>query len=94
MPSPILYFQCLSGISGDMTVACLLDLGADETVLREGLKSLNLEGYTIEISRTQKCGISTCDFNVILEHEHHEHNHHEHHHHEHEHRTIQDINTH
>ena len=98
MPSPILYFQCLSGISGDMTVACLLDLGADETVLREGLKSLNLEGYTIEISHTQKCGISACDFNVILEHEHHEHNHHEHHHHEHhhhehEHRTIQDINT-
>lgn len=108
MPSPILYFQCLSGISGDMTVACLLDLGADETVLRKGLKSLNLEGYSIEISRTQKCGISSCDFNVILEHEHnheqyHHNHHHEHHHHEHEHehyhhehhqhRTIQDINT-
>ena len=64
----MLYFQCFSGISGDMTVAALLDLGADQKILLEGLQSLSLEGYHIHISRTQKCGISACDFDVVLDH--------------------------
>jgi uncharacterized protein (TIGR00299 family) protein len=62
-----LYLECSSGISGDMTVAALLDLGADERILREGLESLNVPGYEIEISRIKKSGIDVCDFNVILE---------------------------
>lgn len=61
-----LYLETNSGISGDMTVAALLDLGADEQVLRDGLASLNVDGYDIKISRTQKCGITACDFDVIL----------------------------
>ena len=95
-----LYLECNSGISGDMTVAALLDLGADEQVLRETLKSLPLSGYTVEISRVKKAGIDCCDFHVKLDtdnHDHdmeylygHEHGHHiheafnEHHHHIHE----------
>jgi uncharacterized protein (TIGR00299 family) protein len=86
--------ECYSGISGDMTVASLLDLGGDREVLMEGLKSLNVSEYRIEIGRTKKCGIDACDFNVVLEqecehhhdHEHeHEHNHGHEHHHEHRH---------
>ena len=90
-----LYLECYSGISGDMTVAALLDLGADQQVLLEGLESLNLPGYQLKIGRVKKNGIDACDFDVILdepEHHHdhdHEHDHdhdHEHHHdHEHEH---------
>ena len=38
----ILYFECFSGISGDMTVASLLDLGADEGKLRGALDSLGM----------------------------------------------------
>ena len=38
--SKTLYLECYSGISGDMTVAALLDLGADREVLKESLKSL------------------------------------------------------
>lgn len=62
-----LYLECYSGISGDMTVAALLDLGADEKVLREVLDSLPLDGYHVEISRVLKSGIDACDFNVVLE---------------------------
>ena len=50
----ILYLECCSGISGDMTVAALLDLGADEEKLRESLASLPLDGYLIQISRVEK----------------------------------------
>ena len=95
----ILYLECYSGISGDMTVASLLDLGADRKVLEDALASLHVDGYQIRIGRTCKCGIDACDFDVILdesacvpdhEHEHdhgHDHDHgHEHGHgHEHDH---------
>lgn len=63
----ILYFECFSGISGDMTVASLLDLGADEGRLRGALDSLGMEDeFEIRIGRTKKCGIDACTFDVIL----------------------------
>lgn len=65
-----LYLECYSGISGDMTVAALLDLGADEQVMREALDSLSLPGFRVEIRRVRKSGIDACDFNVILDREH------------------------
>lgn len=70
-----LYFECASGISGDMTVAALLDLGADEDVLKKALASLPLHGYAIEISRVKKSGLDCCDFDVILDAEHENHDH-------------------
>ena len=76
----ILYLECYSGISGDMTVSALLDLGADQRVLIDGLNSLKVEGYEIKIGRTKKAGIDACSFDVILEHQHHHHDHHHHHH--------------
>ncbi len=80
-----LYLECYSGISGDMTVAALLDLGADQQVLLDGLASMNLPGYQLSIGRVKKNGIDACDFDVILDEPPHDH-HHEHcHEHEHEH---------
>lgn len=74
--SNTLYLECYSGISGDMTVAALLDLGANENVLEKALKSLPVSGFEIRITRTKKSGIDACDFNVILdsEHENYDHN--------------------
>ncbi|RAK11865.1 hypothetical protein C8C77_101179 [Halanaerobium saccharolyticum] len=63
----ILYFDLLSGISGDMTIASLLDLGVDQDRFLEELKKLNLAGYEIEISTVQKNGITATDFKVVLE---------------------------
>ena len=68
-----LYLECYSGISGDMTVAALLDLGADQTVLEEALKSLPLSGFETRVSRVKKAGIDACDFNVVLDHDNHDH---------------------
>ena len=70
-----LYLECYSGISGDMTVAALLDLGADEKVLLEALESLPVSGFRVEIKRVVKSGIDACDFRVILDKEHENHDH-------------------
>lgn len=43
-----LYLECTSGISGDMTVAALLDLGADQKKLVRTLKSLPVKGFDIK----------------------------------------------
>lgn len=70
-----LYLECYSGISGDMTVAALLDLGADREVLEKTLKSLGVSGFRIEISRVKKSGLDACDFAVILDEAHENHDH-------------------
>lgn len=73
MKENILYLECSAGISGDMAVAALLDLGADRQVLMKSLNSLPLSDYSIEIKYVFKSGIRACDFNVILEHDNHDH---------------------
>ena len=70
-----LYLECTSGISGDMTVAALLDLGADQKKLVRTLKSLPVKGFDIKISRVMKSGIDACDFDVLLDHDHENHDH-------------------
>lgn len=89
-----LYLECASGISGDMTTAALLDLGADKEALEKALKSLPLDGYEIQISRVKKAGLDVCDFLVKLDEAHENHDHdmeylyghlHDHHHSGHDH---------
>lgn len=70
-----LYLECNAGISGDMTVAALLDLGADEKLLRNVLNSIPAEGFLVEISRVKKAGIDCCDFCVVLDSAHENHDH-------------------
>ena len=55
-----------SGISGDMTVAALLDLGASEEHLREQLATLPVDGFEVAVTRANKHGIDACDFDVQL----------------------------
>lgn len=62
-----LYLECNAGISGDMAVAALLDVGADESALKEVLASVPADGFSTVISRVKKAGLDCCDFNVILD---------------------------
>ena len=100
MREKILYFDCSAGISGDMTLGALIDLGADKNAFLTELEKLHLEGYEIAFETTQRNAITATHVNVILTgqeqvhdhthiHEHiHDHGHtheHDHEHHSHDH---------
>lgn len=88
----VLYIDAPFGISGDMLVAALLDMGADYEKLTKVLHSLEVKGFQTQMSRVKKSGLDMCDFLVKLDEAHENHDHdmaylhgHEHHEHEHEH---------
>ena len=62
-----LYLDCGSGISGDMFVAAMIDLGADPNTLQKALDSIPADGFFVEIGRVKKSGIDCCDFRVRLD---------------------------
>lgn len=62
----VLYFDCTSGISGDMTLAALLDLGVDQNYLINELKKLNVDGYELIIQKKERHSIQMMDVDVIL----------------------------
>jgi len=66
----ILYLDCFSGISGDMTVAALADAGADRGYMESELQKLQLEPYTLHWKTVIKCGVSALKFDVVLDPEH------------------------
>lgn len=83
---PVLYLDLFSGISGDMFLGALLDLGVDARALERELRKLKLDGYHLHIDRRQKSGIDGVKFDVHLAHSHSHHHHdgshsHDHHHH-------------
>ena len=87
-----LFFECANGISGDMSVAALLDLGADRNKLDKALKSINLDDeFSYEIKEVKVNSIKATDFNVIYD------NNNYHHHQQHEncehhvHRNLDDV---
>ena len=95
-----LYIEGACGISGDMMVASLLDLGASREKLDKAIESLHLEGFHYHIERKNSYSIAGLDFDVHLHHhdephEEHYHEHHEHEHvhghHHHEHRHLHDV---
>ncbi len=88
-----LYLEGACGISGDMTVAALLDLGGDRDKLDAVLKSLHVDGFDYTVSPSQSHGIAGCDFNVVLHEHKHEHGDEHGHHHHHEHRNLSDVET-
>ncbi|MEH7380398.1 LarC family nickel insertion protein [Bacillus sp. JJ1533] len=81
-----LYFDCFSGISGDMVIGALLDAGGDPQLLVEELKKLRFEDeYKLDWKKVVKNGITSTKFDVILKNEDSDHTHEHHHSHDHGH---------
>ena len=85
-----LYFDCFSGISGDMTLGALVDLGVPEDYLIKELQTLHIDDeFKLTFEKTQKMGITGTKAHVHV-HEHH-HDPEVGHHHNHEHRNLHSI---
>ena len=70
----ILYYDCYAGISGDMNLGAMVDLGVDPAYLISELSRLKLDNeFRLEVSRKQKMGITGTKVDVILAHESHSH---------------------
>jgi uncharacterized protein (TIGR00299 family) protein len=81
----IAYFDCFSGISGNMTLGALLACGLERETLVAGLQTLPLDGWDLQVEPVAKRGIAATHVEV---HEGHAHDHHGHHH---PHRGLTDI---
>jgi uncharacterized protein (TIGR00299 family) protein len=81
--SRLLYFDCFSGISGDMVLGALVDAGLPMARLKEALGSLAVDGYHVHAERVLRAGVSATKF-LVHDHDHgHDHHHHDHEHHHH-----------
>ncbi len=63
----ILYYDCFAGISGDMNLGALIDLGVDADFLISELEKLNIDGFHLEIKKDQRRGITGTKADVIIE---------------------------
>jgi len=76
----IAYFDCFSGIAGDMILGALIDLGVDINYLKKELKKLNISGYEINVKKVEKNHIAGTDVNIAVKEKQH-------------HRSLTDINN-
>jgi hypothetical protein len=95
------YLDAFSGISGDMTIGALLDLGMPLDVLSGGLAPLGVAGYRLEVGTRVRSGIAATKFTVHLEGDHpdpgplaHASGHQHHHHHHRRYRDIRELLAH
>ena len=62
-----LYFDCFSGISGDMTIGALLDAGLDFNYLKTEIGKLPVDGFELRLSRTVRANLNAAKFDVLVE---------------------------
>src|SRR5438132_9259684 len=65
--SRVLYFDCFSGISGDMALGAMLDAGLPIEDLKSALGSLAVSGFDVSAERVLRAGVSSTKF-IVEEH--------------------------
>ena len=63
----VAYFDCCSGISGDMILGALVDLGVNINDIRKALKSIRIGGYKLEAKKVKRKGLSCTQIKIKLE---------------------------
>ena len=63
----ILYYDCFAGISGDMNLGALVDLGVEAAFLEQELGKLNIEGFRLDVEPGMRKGISGTKVTVVIE---------------------------
>ncbi len=66
-----LYLDCFSGVSGDMMLGLLVDLGVDLGDIEEKLAKLPVEAYSLKPSRQQRTSIEGTRIDVVCQEQHH-----------------------
>jgi pyridinium-3,5-bisthiocarboxylic acid mononucleotide nickel chelatase len=97
--SRLLYFDCFSGISGDMVLGALIDAGLPFDELKQALGTLAVSGYHVHAARVLRAGVSATKFTVhdhdhghdLHHHDEHSHQHGHTHSHSHSHRSLPEI---
>jgi uncharacterized protein (TIGR00299 family) protein len=77
------WFNCQAGVAGDMTMAALVDAGADPHTVGHTIAGLGIDGYALTFERVQRCGVGATWANVLV-HQHDEN-------HDHAHRPVSEI---
>ncbi|MDP4178151.1 MAG: nickel pincer cofactor biosynthesis protein LarC [Bacillota bacterium] len=71
----VLYYDCFSGISGDMNLGAMIDIGVDKNYLEKELLKLKIKDYSIKINKDARKGISGIKVDVITQETHVQHFH-------------------
>ena len=69
----VAWFNCQAGVAGDMTLAALIDAGADADEVGRTLAGLGIDGYAVTFERVQRCGVGATWANVVTHDHQHDH---------------------
>jgi uncharacterized protein (TIGR00299 family) protein len=70
MTTRIAWFNCQAGVAGDMTMAALVDAGADTDLVASMIGGLDVGGYALMFERVQRCGVGATWANVVVHDDH------------------------
>lgn len=62
----VAYFDCFSGVAGDMILGALLDLGVDVDFFKEEISKLGIFGYSIDVEKIEKNNVSASDVYITV----------------------------